>query len=253
MRMLKQALISTLYVGHVASQNIFIDQVPAYHQLPECAEPPLSAIVRGMEAGCGDGRRTTSYYCFCVESTQEFRSIISTSVLSKCAKSFPTPAVNSALDVFSKYCHLTTFGQTNNVVIPPSTTPEQPIVPPQPTTTQVLPPPAPIDAHSTSDHPSPIIEARPTPESQPTSTPESSRRAIQSETSLGLETKTVKTTDLPGDGSGGKPSTRTVRVVSSPVPTPIQSKSRAASCCASITTVSAALSVTFGIFVLLFF
>ncbi|KAK3984758.1 hypothetical protein QBC44DRAFT_385478 [Cladorrhinum sp. PSN332] len=80
----------------VHSQKIFINQLPEYSQLPSCAEPPLSTIVRNMASGCGDGGKTTSYACFCASSSAEFESIISKAVASKCAPAFPD-ATASAL------------------------------------------------------------------------------------------------------------------------------------------------------------
>ncbi|KAK0662472.1 hypothetical protein QBC41DRAFT_285195 [Cercophora samala] len=87
------------------AQRIFINQVPAYSQLPPCAEAPLSNVIRNMVSGCGDGGRTTSYSCFCVSSSAKFESIISRVVSSKCMPSEPE-ATASALAVFDSYCHL---------------------------------------------------------------------------------------------------------------------------------------------------
>ena len=92
-------------VGQGYAQRYFIDSIPAYSALPQCAVLPLSKIVRGMVSGCGDGGKTTSYSCFCTASSSRISSIISSNVQSAC----PTTtqgAADDALNVFSSYCAL---------------------------------------------------------------------------------------------------------------------------------------------------
>lgn len=94
----------TLFSTSTAQQTkLWINQVPAYSNLPVCAENPVSRIVRGMASGCGDGGALTSFTCFCTDSSSQFASIISTAVESKCGSGDGT---NQALDVFASYCRL---------------------------------------------------------------------------------------------------------------------------------------------------
>ena len=95
--------LSTL-LSLVLAQQVFINQIPAYSSLDACAEPPLSSIVRDMYSGCGDGGRTTSYSCFCTESSSHMASVISTAVLAHCPGS--TTDAASATTVFHAYCQL---------------------------------------------------------------------------------------------------------------------------------------------------
>ena len=125
--------------------NIYIDQIPLYSELPACAEDRLSAIVRAQFSGCGDDMQLTSFACFCIDSSSEFSSIISTAVQSQCqiaatatgakvtsgnpsattkaarrlrirASATPAPTatgavaadVSSALEAFNSYCSKTT-------------------------------------------------------------------------------------------------------------------------------------------------
>lgn len=83
--------------------KIYIDNIPAYHDLSFCAERPLSTIVRDMQKGCGDDSRLTSYTCFCTESFSKFTFDISTEIVSRCGTGLVAQAT-SALDVFNKYC-----------------------------------------------------------------------------------------------------------------------------------------------------
>jgi hypothetical protein len=85
------------------SQRIFINDFPEYTALPACAEHPLSTIVRDMVNGCGDNGKTTSYNCFCTESSSHFTSVISTEVGSSCLPQ-TTTAVEQAVRVFDLYC-----------------------------------------------------------------------------------------------------------------------------------------------------
>lgn len=80
------------------AQSTWIDQIPGYSLLPECAEVRLSAIVRGQSSGCG---QITSYSCFCEQSYTTMNEIIATAVSSACND---MSDVNSALDVFGTYC-----------------------------------------------------------------------------------------------------------------------------------------------------
>ncbi|OCK82652.1 hypothetical protein K432DRAFT_441457 [Lepidopterella palustris CBS 459.81] len=81
-----------------------------------CAELPVSNIVRGMASGCGDGGQTTSFTCFCSDSSSQFVNIISTAVQSKCSSA--DGAANQALDVFASYCRL----QVSNTAVAASAT-----------------------------------------------------------------------------------------------------------------------------------
>lgn len=60
--------VGASYVSAVIAQSLFINSLPEYSVLPACAERPLSTIVRDMRYGCGDGKQTTSYSCFCTDS-----------------------------------------------------------------------------------------------------------------------------------------------------------------------------------------
>ncbi|KAF2138608.1 uncharacterized protein K452DRAFT_301131 [Aplosporella prunicola CBS 121167] len=88
-------------------QRIFIDQVPAYADLPICAVVPVSSIVRGMTSGCGDGGAMTSFSCFCSKSSSKFASMIATDVRSKCTSTGSESVTSAALEVFDSYCHMT--------------------------------------------------------------------------------------------------------------------------------------------------
>ncbi|KAK8067804.1 hypothetical protein PG996_006916 [Apiospora saccharicola] len=65
--------------------RVYLDEVPAYWQLPACALTPISTIVRDMSKGCGDGGRLTSYACFCTESHRKARWDISTEISAQCS------------------------------------------------------------------------------------------------------------------------------------------------------------------------
>ncbi|KAK1847625.1 hypothetical protein CCHR01_09717 [Colletotrichum chrysophilum] len=82
----------------------YLDQADGYSALPSCAEVPISSIVRDMVSGCGDGGRTTSYSCFCTESSDRFSNIIATAVAKNCGQS--NVEVASATQVFDAYCQL---------------------------------------------------------------------------------------------------------------------------------------------------
>ncbi|KAB5578652.1 hypothetical protein GE09DRAFT_1214811 [Coniochaeta sp. 2T2.1] len=118
-------LLLLLLLQPAASQKVFIDQVPAYWNLPECAELPLSTLVRDMTSGCGDNQKTTSFSCFCTDSFAAFETMISTDVVSHCSSTTgdaPSALATSALDVFDSYCRLKTRNGTTAVPPGPVTT-----------------------------------------------------------------------------------------------------------------------------------
>lgn len=99
--------------GNFVPTRIFINQVPEYDLLPFCAETEVSSIVRNMANGCGDGSRTTSYACFCYDSSTHFNSLIGSHVATACEED-PSQAT-SAKAVFNKYCQI---GQTRGLQAP---------------------------------------------------------------------------------------------------------------------------------------
>ncbi|PVI04360.1 hypothetical protein DM02DRAFT_692822 [Periconia macrospinosa] len=64
--------------------HIYIDEIPLYTSLQQCAQDRVSAIVRAQELGCGDNMQLTSFSCFCIDSSTQYASIISTAVQSAC-------------------------------------------------------------------------------------------------------------------------------------------------------------------------
>lgn len=96
-----------------SAQRLFIDAIPAYAELPVCAADQLRTIVKNMKSGCGDGSRTTSYSCFCTDSSSQFSQVISTKVASACLPE-TTTAVEAAADVFSSYCALGANGTSSS-------------------------------------------------------------------------------------------------------------------------------------------
>jgi hypothetical protein len=84
--------------------KIYINQVSAYSSLAQCAEPEVSTIVRDMYYGCGDGSRTTSYACFCYQSSSIFSKMIENHVSTAC--SADSSQATLAVQVFSDYCQL---------------------------------------------------------------------------------------------------------------------------------------------------
>ena len=50
--------------------SIYIDKVPAYSSLEQCAQSRVSAIVRAQASGCGDDMALTSFSCFCIDSSR---------------------------------------------------------------------------------------------------------------------------------------------------------------------------------------
>ena len=86
--------------------KLFINQLPEYSSMADCAEGQVSTIVRNMADGCGDGSKTTSYNCFCHTSSSYFNSLIGAKVERACATDNPDLQKTSALDLFGAYCHL---------------------------------------------------------------------------------------------------------------------------------------------------
>ncbi|KAB5549686.1 hypothetical protein GE09DRAFT_181409 [Coniochaeta sp. 2T2.1] len=122
---LSTLLLLLLLLRPAVSQKVFIDQVPAYWNLPECAELPLSTLVRDMTSGCGDNQKTTSFSCFCTDSFSAFETMISTDVISHCTSTTgdaPSALATSALDVFESYCRLKVRNGTATVPPGPVTT-----------------------------------------------------------------------------------------------------------------------------------
>jgi hypothetical protein len=66
--------------------HIYIDQIPLYTELAPCAQGRLEDIVRNQFSGCGDDQQLTSFACFCISSSTEFSSIISTAVVKECSR-----------------------------------------------------------------------------------------------------------------------------------------------------------------------
>jgi hypothetical protein len=50
--------------------SLFIDRVPGYSSLGQCAQARVSAVVRAQASGCGDDMAMTSFSCFCVDSSR---------------------------------------------------------------------------------------------------------------------------------------------------------------------------------------
>lgn len=98
-----------VFIVLASAQRLFIDTIPEYSELPVCAVDQLRTVVKNMERGCGDGGRTTSYSCFCTDSSSHFSRVISTRVASACLPE-TTTAVEAAADVFSSYCALGSNG-----------------------------------------------------------------------------------------------------------------------------------------------
>lgn len=92
--------------------NIWIDNVPAYQTIQQCAKQPLAQIVKDMFSGCGvPGPVYTSFECFCTSSSSTMNWIIDSAIMSACtadAAASPTASqlASSALQVFHSYCEL---------------------------------------------------------------------------------------------------------------------------------------------------
>lgn len=104
-RFLAAVLLTSSLSTAVAQQTkVWINVVPQYSQLASCAVGPISTIVRGMAAGCGDGGAYTSYSCFCSASSSYYNDLIATSVSKQCSGTVSD--VVSAVAVFQSYCEL---------------------------------------------------------------------------------------------------------------------------------------------------
>jgi hypothetical protein len=130
------------YTKAEGETSIWINQIPLYDELAPCASERISAIIRAQESGCNDDSAHTSFACFCIDSSSEFSSIISTAVAQQCSRQTeaqvatitaiddaaqitPVPArrgaarrqatvtpaqdVSSALDLFASYCAKSTM------------------------------------------------------------------------------------------------------------------------------------------------
>ncbi|KAI0180734.1 hypothetical protein GGR52DRAFT_566992 [Hypoxylon sp. FL1284] len=111
--LLSTAVLFPILLTLAEAQRHFIDEVPAYKDLPVCAEIPVSLIVRDMASGCGDNSQTTSYSCFCTASSSKMDHILSTAVASRCSTG-PVSAPSVALDVFASYCDLGKANKTSS-------------------------------------------------------------------------------------------------------------------------------------------
>ncbi|KAK4213582.1 hypothetical protein QBC37DRAFT_373961, partial [Rhypophila decipiens] len=96
-----QTTTSSSSSAPVIPTPIYLDLVPSYSDLPDCALGPLSNIVRNMDSGCGDGSELTSFSCFCTDSYSRFSWEISTAVVGNCDDQ---NHASSAVDVFNDYC-----------------------------------------------------------------------------------------------------------------------------------------------------
>lgn len=84
----------------------WINTVSGYSDLSSCAINVLSTIVRDESSGCGDGGATTSYTCFCTDSSSHFSSVITSAISHSCATSIWSAQASSAIQVFDSYCDL---------------------------------------------------------------------------------------------------------------------------------------------------
>lgn len=90
--------LSFLFLGWAEAAgktHIYIDQIPLYTRLQLCAQDQVSAIVRAQASGCGDDTQLTSFACFCIDSSSEFSSIISTAVADECKSAATAPAITA--------------------------------------------------------------------------------------------------------------------------------------------------------------
>ena len=103
-------LLLLLIVAHMsfASEQVklFINQLPGYSSLADCAVFQVSTIVRNMEDGCGDGSKTTSYNSFCHTSSSYFSSFIGSNVEKACATDSLDFQKSLAAELFDNYYHL---------------------------------------------------------------------------------------------------------------------------------------------------
>jgi hypothetical protein len=65
--------------------SIWINEIPLYSSLAPCASDRISAIIRAQKSGCNDDSAHTSFACFCIDSSSQFSSIISTAVAQQCS------------------------------------------------------------------------------------------------------------------------------------------------------------------------
>lgn len=116
--------------------HIYIDTLSAYSTLGACVKSRMSAIVRAQASGCGDNMQLTSFACFCLTSSTQFNSIISTDIMSQCVMQTAnammprrakrtasmvreTPRqVANALQVFNMYCAMST-DLAQCMIVPP--------------------------------------------------------------------------------------------------------------------------------------
>ncbi|CAO2647430.1 Nn.00g083520.m01.CDS01 [Neocucurbitaria sp. VM-36] len=86
------------YADAAGKTHIYIDQIPLYTELAPCAQGRLNDIVRNQFSGCGDDQQLTSFACFCIDSSSQFSSIISTAVAQQCSRSTGQAITSSALN-----------------------------------------------------------------------------------------------------------------------------------------------------------
>ncbi|KAL1628899.1 hypothetical protein SLS54_001588 [Diplodia seriata] len=84
----------------------FIDTISGYIDLSTCAEGVLSTVVRAQQSGCGDNEASTSYTCFCTDSSSYYSHMISSEVADSCGASSASAQASSAIAVFDGYCAL---------------------------------------------------------------------------------------------------------------------------------------------------
>ncbi|OJD35636.1 uncharacterized protein BKCO1_1600035 [Diplodia corticola] len=104
------ALLLAAPVRAAASSSIvptknYIDTISGYIELSTCAEDVLSTVVRAQQSGCGDNMATTSYTCFCTDSSSYYSAMISSEVSNSCGTAGSAQA-SSAIAVFDGYCAL---------------------------------------------------------------------------------------------------------------------------------------------------
>jgi hypothetical protein len=102
--LLLQALSGSSKAEPAKPTSIYLDLVPGYKSLSECAEFPLSTLIRNMWNGCGDNSDLTSYSCFCTDSFSKFSWDISTAIVSSCGSGLGAAQATSAVSVFHNYC-----------------------------------------------------------------------------------------------------------------------------------------------------
>lgn len=100
------ALPAAIPTPTTSTAHSYINMVPGYSVLVDCAQTRLSAIVRGMSSGCGDGGVYTSKACFCQESRLDMESTIISAVSEQCNGAMAN--ASSAIAVFKAYCGATT-------------------------------------------------------------------------------------------------------------------------------------------------